>query len=80
MVAKTLARVETIGQDLNEITQTNVDKVTRYRPGGAEELREMVESMKERDDELFTRRRDDGVVEEKYQWGNLYERHGKRKL
>jgi large subunit ribosomal protein L17 len=80
MTAKTLARVEKTKQEVNELTQKNIEKVTRYRPNGEEDLQEMVEAMKEDEEKLFTRRRPDGKVEEKYQWGKIHEKHGKRKV
>ena len=80
MVAKTLARVEKTGQDINDITRKNIEKVTRYRPNGADDLEDLVDDMKENEDALFTRRRADGIVEEKYQWDKIHDRFGKRKL
>jgi large subunit ribosomal protein L17 len=46
MTARTLARLEEEGKELNEMTQRNVEKVTQFRKGGEEALKEMVEKMK----------------------------------
>ena len=45
MTARTVARMRGEGQDLNEMTQKNVEKVTRYRPDGEKALEEMVEKL-----------------------------------
>jgi DNA-directed RNA polymerase alpha subunit len=55
MTARTVARFRGEGQDLNEMTQRNVEKVTKYRPNGEKALEEMVEKLNglevgERDD------------------------------
>jgi len=55
MTARTIARQRGEGQDINEMTQRNVEKVTRFRPGGKSDLEEMVEKLNtlqvgERDD------------------------------
>jgi len=55
MTARTVARFRGEGQDLNEMTQRNVEKVTKYRPDGEKALEEMVEKLNglevgERDD------------------------------
>jgi hypothetical protein len=45
MTARTIARQRGEGKDINEMTQRNVEKVTRYRPNGEEELEQMVEKL-----------------------------------
>jgi large subunit ribosomal protein L17 len=45
MTARTIARQRGEGEDINEMTQRNVEKVTRYRPNGEEELEQMVERL-----------------------------------
>ncbi|KAF2490950.1 ribosomal protein L17 [Lophium mytilinum] len=47
MTARTLANVRRNKHTINEITQTNIDKVTRYRKNGEEELEELTEKMEE---------------------------------
>ncbi|KAF2809594.1 ribosomal protein L17 [Mytilinidion resinicola] len=47
MTARTLANVRRNKHAVNEITQTNIDKVTRYRKNGEEELEELTEKMEE---------------------------------
>ena len=46
MTARTVARLEDEGKDLNEMTRRNVEKVTRFREGGEGSLREMVGVMR----------------------------------
>jgi large subunit ribosomal protein L17 len=46
MTARTVAKLESEGKDLNEMTQRNVEKVTQFREGGKSALREMVGKMK----------------------------------
>lgn len=46
MTARTVARCRANGHDLNEMTQRNIEKVTRYRPTGKDDLKEMVENFK----------------------------------
>jgi len=46
MTARTLAKIEAEDKEVNEITQKNIEKVTRYREGGEVSLREMVEKIK----------------------------------
>lgn len=43
LTAKTLANLRAHGKDVNEVTRGNVEKVTRYREGGGQELENMVE-------------------------------------
>lgn len=45
MTARTVARLRGEGQDLNEMTQRNIEKVTRYRPDGEKALEDMVEKL-----------------------------------
>jgi hypothetical protein len=47
MTARTLARLEEEGKEVNEMTQRNVEKVTQFRQGGEDALRDMVEKMKD---------------------------------
>jgi hypothetical protein len=47
MTARTLANVRRNKQTVNDITQTNISKVTRYRLNGGEELEELTEKMGE---------------------------------
>ncbi|KAE8445313.1 hypothetical protein EG329_013551 [Mollisiaceae sp. DMI_Dod_QoI] len=42
MTARTIAKDQAQGQDATEMTERNVEKVTRYRPNGEEQLKEMV--------------------------------------
>ncbi|KAG0652160.1 54S ribosomal subunit [Hyphodiscus hymeniophilus] len=46
MTARTVARLEEEGKELNEMTQRNVEKVTQFRQDGEEKLKSMVERMK----------------------------------
>lgn len=46
MTARTLAKLRTEGKPLNELTQRNVDKVTRFRADGANVLEKMVKRMR----------------------------------
>jgi hypothetical protein len=50
MTAKTLASMPE-EKKMNEITAKNVEKVTRYRKNGIEDLREMIEKMRDISDE-----------------------------
>ncbi|KAF4628080.1 hypothetical protein G7Y89_g10067 [Cudoniella acicularis] len=45
MTARTIARERGEGRKTNEMTARNIDKVTRFRPGGEEELEKMVEKL-----------------------------------
>lgn len=47
MTAKTIARCTEEDKDLNDITLKNINKVTKFRPNGTEELERMVKQMKE---------------------------------
>lgn len=47
MTARTLARKRGDGQEMDDMTQANVDKVTRFRPDGESALEAMVERMSE---------------------------------
>ena len=42
MTAKTIAAIRERGNEINDMTAANIQKVTRYRPQGEEELEEMV--------------------------------------
>lgn len=45
MTARTLAKVERENKEVNEMTQKNIEKVTRFRENGDVELRKMVEEI-----------------------------------
>ncbi|RDL37877.1 Prokaryotic ribosomal protein L17 [Venustampulla echinocandica] len=45
MTARTIVRERGQGRPVGEITAKNIDKVTRFRPGGEAELEDMVEQM-----------------------------------
>ena len=47
MTARILARFRDEGRKVNEVTAANIEKVTRYRPGGKEELEELVSKMED---------------------------------
>ena len=64
MTARTLARQRGEGQDINEMTQRNVEKVTRFRPGGESELENMVERLQS----LKVGERNNAATDEK-RWG-----------
>lgn len=57
MTARTLARIEEEGKNVNDITAKNVLKVTRYRKEGEEELRRVVDELR---DLKVTEKRDKG--------------------
>ncbi len=42
MTAKTIANVREKGNQINDMTAANIQKVTRYRPDGEQDLEEMV--------------------------------------
>jgi hypothetical protein len=42
MTAKTIANVREKGNQINDMTAANIQKVTRYRPDGERDLEEMV--------------------------------------
>ena len=46
MTAKTSARCETENKRLTDLTRANLEKVTRFRKGGRDELRKMVDKFK----------------------------------
>jgi len=46
MTAATLQRVRKNGQQINEMTQRNIEKVTRFRPDGKEALTDMVKRLR----------------------------------
>lgn len=45
MTARTIARCRGEGKDINEMTQRNIDKVTRFRPSGGSQLESMVNKL-----------------------------------
>lgn len=42
MTARTIAKVRANGQEINDMTAANIQKVTRFRPNAEKELEEMV--------------------------------------
>jgi large subunit ribosomal protein L17 len=64
MTARTVARLEKNGKELNELTMKNVAKVTRYRDGGEAALREIVDKVSTL--EIDTKLREEG---EEKRWG-----------
>ena len=42
MTAKTIASIREKGNNINDMTAANIQKVTRYRPDGENDLEEMV--------------------------------------
>lgn len=64
MTARTLARVEEGGKEVNEMTAKNIMKVTRYRESGEDELRRMVDDL--RDLEIEDPKREKGLEK---RWG-----------
>jgi large subunit ribosomal protein L17 len=63
MTAKTLARERATEEGVRDVTAENVRKVTRYRPGGEEELEKMVKAIEGR--ERDERRREEGAIKKK---------------
>jgi large subunit ribosomal protein L17 len=45
MTARTIASSRAEGRDISEMTARNVEKVTRYKPNGENELEQMVKKM-----------------------------------
>jgi len=64
MTARTIAACRGEGRDINEMTARNIEKVTRYRQNGEDELETMVEKLSE----LEVGVRDNAVSSEK-RWG-----------
>jgi len=64
MTARTIARQRGEGQEMNEMTQRNMEKVTKYRPDGQQELERMVERL----NDLEVGERNNAVNTEK-RWG-----------
>jgi large subunit ribosomal protein L17 len=46
MTARTVARLKGEGRPVNEMTERNIEKVTRYRQNGQQELTKMVKKMR----------------------------------
>jgi large subunit ribosomal protein L17 len=46
MTAATLERVRKNKQQVNEMTQRNIEKVTRFRPDGKEALKDMINRLR----------------------------------
>ncbi|OBT82308.1 hypothetical protein VE02_08207 [Pseudogymnoascus sp. 03VT05] len=64
MTARTLARVQEAGQEVNDMTAKNIMKVTRYRPDADADLQRMVADL--RDLEIEDPKREKGVEK---RWG-----------
>jgi len=64
MTARTIARERGEGKDIGEMTQRNLEKVTRYRPDGEKALEKMIEKI----NGLRFGERDDSKSEEA-RWG-----------
>jgi hypothetical protein len=64
MTARTLAKIQEAGQDVNEITAKNILKVTRFRKDGEGDLQRMVADL--RDLEIEDPKREKGVEK---RWG-----------
>ncbi|KFX92970.1 hypothetical protein O988_05567 [Pseudogymnoascus sp. VKM F-3808] len=64
MTARTLARVQEAGQEVNDMTAKNIMKVTRYRPDADGDLKRMVADL--RDLEIEDPKREKGVEK---RWG-----------
>jgi large subunit ribosomal protein L17 len=64
MTARTIARQRGEGEEMNEMTKRNVEKVTRFRPDGQTELEKMVEKL----NDLEVGERNNAVSAEK-RWG-----------
>jgi len=47
MTARTVAKLQDQNREINDLTAKNIAKVTRFRGGGEESLREMVEKIKD---------------------------------
>jgi hypothetical protein len=45
MTARTIARQRAAGEEMNEMTERNMEKVTRYRKKGAQELENMIQKV-----------------------------------
>ncbi|KFY81668.1 hypothetical protein V500_11205 [Pseudogymnoascus sp. VKM F-4518 (FW-2643)] len=64
MTARTLARVQEAGQEVNDMTAKNIMKVTRYRPDADGDLQRMVADL--RDLEIEDPKREKGLEK---RWG-----------
>ncbi|OBT49306.1 hypothetical protein VE00_00395 [Pseudogymnoascus sp. WSF 3629] len=64
MTARTLARVQEAGQEVNDMTAKNIMKVTRYRPDADADLQRMVADL--RDLEIEDPKREKGLEK---RWG-----------
>lgn len=67
MTARTIARQRAAGETMNEMTERNMEKVTRYKKNGEEALEKMIEKMStlqvaERDNAKSKERRWGGKV------------------
>lgn len=64
MTARTIARERGEGKVISEMTQRNMEKVTKYRPNGEKQLEEMVEKL----NDLEIGPRDNSNTDER-RWG-----------
>lgn len=64
MTARTIARDRLQGQESNEMTERNIEKVTRYRPNGEKDLENMVNKISD----LKVGDRNNSVTDER-RWG-----------
>lgn len=58
MTARTIATTKKEGRPISDMTARNIEKVTKYRQNGEQELRQMVKEMSK----LGIRDRDDSVT------------------
>lgn len=66
MTARTIARERSEGRDVNKMTARNIDKVTRFRKDGEEELEGLVRKMGTLD---VGERRELDIKSEEKRWG-----------
>ncbi len=64
MTARTIAASRAEGRDISEMTARNIEKVTKYRPNGEDQLEKMVKKM----GKLKFEDRDNAATNEK-RWG-----------
>ena len=57
MTAKTLARERAAGTKIRDLTASNVEKVTKFRPNGRRELERLVGKLEQREGEVDQERR-----------------------
>ena len=61
MTARTIATSRKVGRPINEMTERNIEKVTRYRPQGEQQLEKMVKRMSQ----VVIQERNDAIT---YPW------------